>query len=261
MVLNDGVRRVSSHIPERCVRVSASSRRLARTREVPRNIQLQEIARRVRRRPISSAATLEIPILKIETLHERINHPHRIVVPNHLIQNLGKKLDWNRDSRDVCHHHSESKPRFPVNQTTNFSHSLEAGTKRHQSRCGGVWMKPDCALADQYLVHAHARRHAATKAMVRPAILGLATPGLLGFARHQGRNFSGSGRDFAGDMGSQARRPLTHSSMLKEWSAPDRMLVWCRPGPGISRLAAGQDGDIDDATAFCLRIAAVRRIQ
>src|SRR3981189_3126589 len=66
--------------------------------------------------------------------------------------------------------------------------------------------------ADQNFIHADPRRHARDKGDGAAAILGLKHLRLLGLARRHWPRFQDRGRDLA-----QARSPLMHSSMLKEW--------------------------------------------
>src|SRR5579872_6800520 len=97
--------------------------------QVAINIQLQKIPRRVRRPPHLFRSNLgKSQSLQIEPVYKGINHPHRIVTPNHLVQNLRKKRRLvPRLPRDVRHHDPESKPDSRLHQPNNFSHSLVRG--------------------------------------------------------------------------------------------------------------------------------------
>ena len=98
--------------------------------------------------------------------------------------------------------------------------------RTHQSLLAGVWMKPRLwvGLISISLTQTRGGR-LAMKAMVRPQSSGCSI-----FANWA--SFGGTGRDFRIGVATspgekqQARKPLTHSSMLKEWvSASTACLV------------------------------------
>src|SRR6202011_2659683 len=102
--------------------------------QIPINIQLQQIARRVRRSSHLLRHSLgKSKALQIQPRHKGVNHPNRIVAPNHLVQNLGKQRRLvSRLSRHVRHHDLESKPDPHDNSRSGFHTAWNAGTHNHR---------------------------------------------------------------------------------------------------------------------------------
>jgi len=110
-------------------RVSASGRRLADPMQIAVNIQLQQIARRIGRPTHLLRHRLgKSKTLQIQSRDKGVNHPNRIVAPNHLVQNLGKQRRLvSRLSRHVRHHDLESKPAPHHNSRSGFHTAWFAG--------------------------------------------------------------------------------------------------------------------------------------
>jgi len=127
MVLNDGVRRLKQpHHLKRCAAFPPSSRRLARTRcKYHKYTASRDRQARKAVVPSPPQQPWKSQILKIGTL-TNASITARIVVPT-TYPEPRKSVDWNRDCPVTCAIITPNQNRFPLHQTTNFSHSLERG--------------------------------------------------------------------------------------------------------------------------------------
>src|SRR5438876_3343061 len=90
-------------------------------------------------------------------------------------------------------------------------------TIHDQSRLAGVWIKPRLCVGLINISFMHTRGGMlATKAMVRPQSSGCSIVACSSADGTTGRDFRIGVATSPGDR-QQARKPLTHSSMLKEW--------------------------------------------